>query len=312
MKMILSAIQGTLLSFSFSRNMQEAMMKYDFKIDAPRKNLMQLCFSPLAAWPFFIMLGMIYIDPTKYAFTLQRLLGENRSLGLFLLDGSLSAMLVTFGIFFISEWVFRKEYLLVGIVFYFLAKSDLHLHLATAAVLSVYLSRACYLFWLKNTLESRSRKIWTIATALNLIAVIVVVMASIYALDYLQANQYFSGSISANRFEFLTSMVVAFYAVPLLFLSAWGHFYVRRRVEPSFLPIYFSTSNWILLFNMSSYLQKLLLEKTSHVLAEHKKSVKQFNEIKDQSPGLGMNHLLTTLNKEISYLQVASSRLTID
>ncbi len=311
MKMILAAVKEVWLSFFPNRAMQEALLKYDFRIDDPRQNIMQLCFSALASWPLMLLIGVIYIDPKKYAFTLQRLFGDDSSITFFLLSGQTSAMWSVAVVFFLIEWVFRREYFFIAIIFYFLAKGDLHIHLATAAILATFVSRSFYMWWLHINLESRSRKIWKIATSLQIGGVIFVSFAALFALDYLQRNRYFSGSILANRFEFLSLILISYYVTTTILLSLWGHFYARMRVEPSFLPVYYSTQAWIFAIKMRPYIKTKLLEKVKIVLPEHQKAAAKFEEIKDQSLGLSMNHLVKTLNGEISHLQAASSRLTI-
>ena len=312
MKIILDAIKEALLSFSPNRCFYEAMMKYDFKIGNPRQNLMQLCFAPLASWTLLILLTVIYIDPTKHLWSLQKIFSPESSIILLLLSGQVSAMLTFFVLFFLLEWIFRKEYLFVAVIFYFLAKSDLHIHLATTGILGIYFARACHMWWFHVDLESETRKIWHTFSNLLLLAWFITSVSALWVLHYLQVNQFFAGSMTANRFEFLFLLVVALYVITYFILCTWGHFYVRVKREPSYLPVHFSTEKWILKFNTSSYLKKLLQEKISETLPAYQKSALQFKELKDQSPGLGMNYLGETLDKEISYLQQASSRLTIE
>ena len=312
MSTIFLAVKQALLSFFPNRSMQESMMRYDFKIGDPRLNFMQLCFSPLAAWPLFVLIAAIYLDPTKYFFTLQRILPEESSFGLFLLSGQFSTMISAFFIFFLIQFNFKKEYLFESLIFYFLAKSDIHIHFATAAVLGIYLARASHLWRLFFRLESRTRKIWNISTGLIFGSCISVIGLSLYGLDQLQAYGFFSGSLTANRFEFLTLLILALYLVQFLSLSIWGHFYIRLTIEPSFLPIYFTTANWINRISLRPQFRDLLKNRVQFALREHLNSAAQFQQIKDQSLGPSMNYLGITLDKEISYLRQASSRLTVD
>lgn len=310
--MILDAIKEVLLCFFPVRAMYEAMIKYDFKIENPRKNLLQLCLAPLAAWPFFLLLLVIYFDPTKCAFSLQSTLGPESMLTNFLLSGQIENMWIIGGTFFLIEWIFRREYLFLALLFYFVAKADVHIHLATAAVIGTFIARAFYLWWFHITLESQTRKTWKLATSLQCISTITVSIAVLFALDYLQRNHYFSSSITANRFEFSILSLLSYYVSSLVVLLTWGHFYSGQRLEPSFLPVHYSTETWLYRFSMRPYITKLMKDKIRKALPEHLQSVKHFDELKDQSPGLGMNHLGITLTKETGYLQSASSRLTIE
>lgn len=307
---IINAIKDAVLSYSPARSLIESMMKYDFKLGDTRTHLMQLCFSSLASWPLILILTAIYFDPFKYSWSLVKLFSEQNLFVLFLLDGHLSSMLIFFFAFFVLEWILRKEYFLLAIVFYFLNRSELHIHLAVIAVLATYFSRICYLWWLTVDVESESKKIWKAVSILQALAWLIVVVSSLNALDYLQSNHLFNEGSDLNRYSFLALIVLLYHVFSHLFLSLWGHFYFQKVVEPSNLPTYYSTSQWILRFNMSYYLQSLLKPQIAQQLEKHIERERQFVELKAQSPALAKFAVGAVLRKEIAFLKEANLRLT--
>ncbi|MBC7743046.1 MAG: hypothetical protein H7061_12670 [Bdellovibrionaceae bacterium] len=309
---MINVIKDVLLSFSASRSLYESMMKYDFKINESRKSIMQLCFSHLAAWPVVVGILLIMVNPFRHVSMVQKIFGTESAITFFLLDGHVSSMLIFSVLFFFAEWILRKEHLLTLIVFLFLVQGDLHIHLALASVIGIYFSRYCHQWWFHVGLESRTKNIWQTLSNIQLASWLVVTVAALVALDYLQVNQYFAASVSEYRLQFLLTTLLAYHALAFFMSALWGHFFVRQKVEPSDLPTYFSTANWILRFSMSGYLRKLLTDKTASALAHHQQAIANFKEIKDQSPGLEFGAINSTLVKEISFLEQASSRLTIE
>ena len=62
---IKSALKSVLMSFTPRRALIESMIQIDFKLGDEKAELMKLCFAPLAAWTLFVLLALIYVDPTK-------------------------------------------------------------------------------------------------------------------------------------------------------------------------------------------------------------------------------------------------------
>ncbi len=310
MKEILAAIKDVFLSYSPGRSFIEAMMKFDFKVGEVRTHLMQLCFSNLASWPLIPLLFLLAIDPFKFSWSLAGLLSDDNPFVLFLLDGRMMPMLVVFAIFFVFEWIFRKEYLLLALVFYFLGKNEMHVHLATMAVFALYLSRICYLWWLSVDSVSETKVIWKSVSGLQFLAWIVVLIVSVSALDYIQINYLFSKTGELTRFNFLCIALILYQGCSHLFLSFWGHFYFKKKLDPSKLPTYFSTANWILRFSMSDHLRSLLKARIVEQLKKHEVSASQFEELKISSPGLGHFSVGNVISKETEYLKEASLRIS--
>lgn len=309
MKEIFFSLKEVFLSFSPARSFVESVMKYDFRIGGARLNLMQMCFSNLASWPLIPLLFLINFDPFKTTWSLTGLLTYDNPILLFLLDGHLSSMIIFFLLFYFLEWIFRKEYLMIALVFYFLNRGELHIHLATGAVLAVYLSRISYLWWLSVDSESETKKIWKSVSMLQVVAWLIVTVTTISALDYIQINYLFSQTGDLNRFNFLCISILLYHVFSHLFLSIWGHFYLQKKTEPSYLPTFFSTANWILRFNMSYYLQSLLKNKVADQLEKHLKNEIQFQQLKAENPALANFSIGDVLRKEIGFLKESSVRL---
>lgn len=310
MKQILFALKEVFLSYTPSRSFIEGAMKYDFKIGDARTSLMQLCFSNLASWPLVIVLFIISLDPFKISLSLVNLLSFENPVVLFLLDGHLSNMVIFFSLFYFLEWIVRKEYILLAVVFYFLNRGELHIHLATMAVLAIYLSRINYLWWLSVDTESETKKIWKSIGILQFIAWVFIAVMVISALDYIQINNLFSQYGGLSRFNFLGVAILLYHACSHLFLSLWGHFYFQKKLEPAKLPTYYSTANWMLRFNMSYYLQSILKTQISKQLNAHLENEKQFQELKEQNPALVRFSVEDVLKKEIAYLKEAGLKMS--
>lgn len=309
MKKIFFVLKEVFLSYTPARSLIESMMKYDFKIGEMKTNLMQICFSNLASWPLIPILFIIYLDPFKYSWSLVGLLSFENPFVLLLLDGRISNMIVFFFIFFILEWVFRKEYILIAAVFYFLNRSELHIHLATVAVFAIYFSRICYLWWFSVDSESETKKIWKSVSILQTCAWFFVGFATITALDFVQLNHLFNRNGELSRFNFLCIAILLYHGFSHLFLSLWGHFYSQKKIEPSHLPTYYSTANWLLRFNMSYYLQRLLKTQVSQQLQKHLNSEAQLYELKIRNPALANFSVGDVLSREIAYLKEANLRM---
>lgn len=310
MKQILIVIKEVLMSYYPERSLIDSMMKYDFKSGDVKTNLMQLCFSNLASWPLILILFYIANDPFKDSWSLIRSLSFTNPIVLFLLNGLWVTMLIVFVIFFVLQWVFRKEYLFLALIFYFTSRSEIHVNLAVIAALAVYLSRISYLFWMATDCVSETKKIWKAVSTLQLLAWAVVLIMAMTALDYLQVNHLFNEKTEMNRFNFLAIIVLSYHIFSHLFLSLWGHFYVQKKQDPSVLNVYYSTAYWILRFNISYHLQSLLKLQISELLEKHNQNDQQFKELKKQAPGLSQFNVEETLRKEILHLNEAKLRLS--
>ena len=316
MNLIWTALKEVIWAFSPTRSFYEAMMKFDFKIDPPRQALMQLCFSQLASWPLCIGFIILYFDLFFKSFSLQQVLqnflGPENSISFYLLDGHSQNMLVFLLGFFVLEWIVRHEQVLLFVILWLVKRSDLHFHLALAAMLGIFLSRCCYLWWFFVDLQSVTKHIWIRVTSILLFSWLLTLVISLYFLELLHLNQFFSSSVTENRFEFLILVWMLWTISSHVLLSIWGHFYFKKEKEPTDLPQYYSTASWILRFKMSFSLKKKMREQVAETLRRHQELLQQSQQLTDISPGFQMNGLLKVLQAEVNHLQIASSRLTVD
>lgn len=309
MKQILFALKVVFLSYTPARSFIESMMRYDFKIGDAKTNMMSLCFSNLAAWPLLVFLFIIGLDPFKSSWSLVNLLTYENPLVLLLLDGHLPNMILFFSLFYFLEWFIRNEYILISIIFYFLGRSELHIQLATASVVAVYLSRVTYLWRLSVNAESETKKIWKTISILQLAAWIFIALTAISALDYIQINHFFSSSGDLSRFNFLFIVILLYHGFSHLFLSLWGHFYIQKKIEPTALPIYYSTMKWISKFRIGRDLREQLRVNINQQLAKHLENEKLFSELKSQNPALAKFSVEAVLKKELIYLKEAANKI---
>lgn len=304
------ALKRVLLSITPRRSLTESMLHIDFKIGNEKTELMKLCFSPLAAWPLFILLVMIYIDPTKNWWSLQRLLQDNYLITFQLLDGRLLNAISFLLVFFFLERLFKNEYVLVGIVFYFLAKSDLHFHLALAAVAGIFIGRSTYLWSMGKTLVSSAAKIWKTVAVLHMFAAIVSLVITCYALESLARAGFFSGSVAVNRLEFFFYSVLLNYFLQFLLLAGWGHFRSTKKFEPTDFPINYSTATWLGHIRLRRRFIEILSVQIAAKTQLHQTNLSELETIKDLSPVSIPAKISKILLVELEFLKLASSRLT--
>jgi hypothetical protein len=312
-QMILGALKDVLLAFTPNRSLQEALLKYDFKVGVPRQNLMQLCFSPLANLPLVILLTILWLDPVNQSIPLEswmsQIFGAEGDFRYLLLDGRISVMAAFSVVFFFLEFIFKLEYLWVVILFFFLAKWQLHIHLAVSGLIGIYLARAIYLCFLQSSLVSQTKKIWCWGTGLQLIATVAAAIISLVVVDGYERNRILE-TFRIDRTDFFFLLILFFSFCQFLALTCWGHFHFQKQTDPTFLPVYFSSSTWLPRMKPRPRLQARLREKVAASLHAHTKSIKDLNEMKDQGLGVRLDSLEKVLNQELVYLQTAASRLT--
>ena len=300
--LIKDALKNVLQALTPNRSVLEGMMKYDFKMGDSVQNVMQVSFSSLANWPLFLICILVWVDPIRTFWSLQQVLGEDSSIRFFLLSGQPLPMFFFLIAFFLLESLLKKEYLLVGLLFYFLHRSDLHLHLALAGIIGVYFARAVYLFRLMVGLESKTRNVWRWVTTLQLLVIMVTALVAVGSLD-----QFWP------RFYYLISAVFLFHLLSFLTLATWGHFYIQVKNDPAYIPVHYSSALWLRKsFGFTRSFRKKLKDQVDVQIKRHLVSLAQVQEMKDQSLGVRVSTLENILNKELGYLQTAASRLTID
>ena len=307
---IKSALKSVLMSFTPRRALIESMIRIDFKLGDEKAELMKLCFAPLAAWTLFVLLALIYVDPTKNLWSLQRLLQDNYLITFQLLDGRMQNALFFLMMFLVLERLIRNEYLLIALVFYFLAKSDLHFHLALAAVSGIFLGRSTHYWALRKTLVSTVAKTWRTVALWHVFAAIVSLAVTVFALENLANSGYFGESVSVNRREFFIYSVALNYFIQFLFLAMWGHFRPIKKIEPTDFPINYSTSTWFGKLRLRRrFVEAVRIQVTNKTLL-HQSNLNELNAINDLSPASIPAKISKILQTELQFLILASSRLT--
>lgn len=240
--MVFEQLKLTLKSFSILKNQHQALVTLDFDRNQSREALMRLCFSPLAAWPLVLVLVFLIINPMRYHFSINQVLGMENWLVLTLFGADwLYAAVLTAAVFLISFFT-RKEFLMISVLGFLIAQGDIHLFLALAMLATIVLSRILInLRWIRF-LESYAKNVWVVTSLLSFISWALAVHLSFELYRYLLQAGFFSQSMHANRLEFFILAVCLYYGLEFLTLSIWGHFYIQKNPEPSQLAIKYSSS----------------------------------------------------------------------
>lgn len=309
MNPILKSVKAALLSFSPHKSLVESFIRFDFKIGDARENLMQACFSPIASWTMFVLMVIIAFDPFKATWSLSHLLSPDNSFFLYLLDGRSQTMLVFFLAAFVIEWIIRREYLILFVLCYFLGRFELHTNLAVSALLGVLLSRICYQGWASLDLTEDAKKIWSRLHQVQGASWLIVALASLWALDFLQANQLFQRDGLLTRFNFFVAVYALYQALSMIGSMIWGHFYFHAQKDPSHLVTHYSSAQFILRFPLGEQLVYELKKRVKEQLQKHNQHAEEYELLRQQSPGLANFPLSKVINSELTYLREASVRL---
>lgn len=310
-QLLTSSLTQVFKTASIQRSQLESMMKVDFKIGHERENLMQLCFSNLAAWPLMLLIGLIYFASPLVNMSLQQLLQNKVEIIFWFLDGRTQNAILFFILFFVLQWVFRLETFFIALLFFGVAKSDIHFHLALSSLAAIILSRGCYQWWLHTDLESQTRRTWIMTSALQLLGWVVATIVIIALLNQMHLLGYFAESATVNRFEFLFLALILFYFFQFLFTCIWGHFNFQKAKEPTDFPIHYSTATWILRFKLRNTFKKQLLEQAEKYVQLHQQNLDDLKSINsDLGPVSIPAKIAKVLQQEIEYLKMACSKLT--
>ena len=309
MNSIIKAFKQTLLTFSPHKCIVESFLRFDFKLGDARENLMQACFSALAAWPMFLMFAVIIYDPFKADWSLVHWLQPDNSFLLFLMDGRLQGMLIFFGIAFVVEWIFRREYLYLFFLAYFVGRFELHINLAVASLLGIILSRIAYQWWAMLDLVSESKKIWSRLHQMHMLSWVLVAALALVSLDYLQVNHLFEKQGLFTRLNFFIALYAIYNAVNLMFSMLWGHFYFHAEKDPTNLPTHYSSAQFVLRFSLGEQLVYQLKKIVKEQLQKHTQHSEEYEVLKKESPGLSNFPLAKVIATELGYLREALLRL---
>jgi hypothetical protein len=309
MSSVLKSFKLALFSFSPSKCLVESFIRFDFKLGDSKENLMQACFASLAVWPMFVLLAVIAYDPFKADWSLVHFLAPDNSFLLFLLDGRLQTMFVFFGVTFVLEWIFRREYLILFILAYLVGRFELHINLAVAAMLGIILSRISYHWWAMLDLTSDSRKIWARLHQTQMLAWVVAVAAALLTLDYLQINHIFQKQGLLTRLNFFAMVYACYNGLNLMASMIWGHFYFHAKKDPTTLSTYYSSAQFILRFRLGEQMVYQMKKLVKEQIQKHTQHSQEYENLKKESPGLANFPFSKVVQLELSYLREALLRL---
>lgn len=309
MSSVLKSFKLAVFSFSPAKCLVESFMRFDFKLGDARENLMQACFAALASWPMFLLFAVIAYDPFKPNWSLVHILAPDNSFLLYLLDGRLQTMFVFFGVAFVVEWIFRREYLYLFLLAYFVGRFELHLNLAVAAMLGIILSRIAYQWWAMLDLASESQKIWARLHQMQMLAWVVTTAVALLALDYLQINHVFQKQGLATRLNFFVAVYACYSAVTLMSSMVWGHFYFQAKKDPTALPTHYSSAQFILRFKLGEQLVYQMKKLVKEQIQKHTQHSQEYENLRKESPGLANFPFSKVITSELSYLREALLRL---
>ena len=309
MSSVLKSFKSALISFSPHKSLVESFMRFDFKLGDARENLMQACFASLAAWPMFLLFAVIAYDPFKADWSLVHFLAPDNSFLLFLLDGRLQTMFVFFSLAFVVEWIFRREYLYLFVLAYFIGRFELHINLAVASMLGIILSRIAYQWWAMLDLASESQKIWARLHQMQMLGWVATTAVTLLALDYLQINHLFQKQGLLTRLNFFAAVYACYYAVTLMGSMVWGHFYFHAKKDPTALPTHYSSAQFILRFSLGEQLVYQMKKLVKEQIQKHTQHSEEYENLKKESPGLSNFPFAKVIATELNYLREALLRL---
>lgn len=249
--MVIEQLKLTLKSFSIIKNQHEALVTLDFDKSQRREALMRLCFSPLAAWPLFVVLLFFIINPLRYHFSLTAMVGMENVIVQTLLGTDWLYAAFFSAIVFTVSFLTRKEFILLGLVGFMISQGDMHLFLGLSLAACIILARVfTNIRWIRH-LESYSKSVWLITSALSFISWALSVHFSFEVYRRLLQAGFFSHSMYANRLEVFILAVCIYYALELVILSVWGHFYTLKNPEPSDFSVKYSSSRLLKKLSLS-------------------------------------------------------------
>lgn len=295
--MIFTVIKDVLSSLTSRRCQDESILELDYKLSSYQQALMKLCFSPLANWLLFVWACLLFINPFRFQFQflsqfpilLNYIYSPNWSLGL-----SIGILLAYF---------IGLHNLAIAVTLYFVSQAEIHVVIGLFIIAGIFLGQNLRFVKLIIKLEGGIRKTLLYYSGIHFIALVAAIYLNTQFYIYLDIKRYFSASVFSHRFEFLVLSLVLFYLIQFVFLSLWGHFYIRRPIEPSRLEISYST---VKIFKQLSVrekiqiqLEKTILEKINNLEAHLKDSASQYlpQDIRRKA------------EKELSYLNMAKEEL---
>lgn len=211
-----------------------ALLSYDFKLTDLKAALMQLCFSPLANWPLFVLAMVLYFNPFRYQY---QILSGAPSLLAFIYSPQWATGIA---IGMICSYFIGIINIPIVLILYFVSQGEVHTILAASILTGVFLGRALKYLKLAIKLEGQTKSIVIWFALIQLVSLVVAVGINLWIYQAMSFAGYFSRTLFAYRFEFIVISLFVVYVTQLVLNSLWGHFYSRRAQEPSKINTFFS------------------------------------------------------------------------
>lgn len=290
------------------RSIEEGLVNFDFQLKPEKQSLMQICFSPVAGWLSVVIMLVALFSPFRYQFTLVQFLGFDHSIILFLMQSSLRAECITFVVFLILARVVRFEFLGILILAWLLGNGDIHIVLAQSGLLGILFSQIrSQLTWLGKT-EGAVKKViqWTVI--LQFVAFFIFVFLSWLLLANVRASGLFDQSMRSYRLEYLILAYLIYQLLVFTILSVWGHFYSRRKPDPSVWSLKYSSVLIMPQFFLSTTFQNLFEAKVNELFVQRQK---QDADLKSDDPAFKIiPHKLREMQKqETEFLTLAKKMI---
>ncbi|MBC7457650.1 MAG: hypothetical protein H7235_05185 [Bdellovibrionaceae bacterium] len=275
----------------------EALLAYDFKLADFKTALMKLCFSPLANWPLFVIILILYFNPFRYQF--QILNGFSGAISF--IYAPHWQLGLSFGI--ICSYFLGLINIPIAIALYFISQGEVHTIIAGSMIIGVFAGRSLKYFKLAVKLESETRKMAIYFNIVQLTSLVAATFISLYIYEYMTVMGLFSRTLFAYRFEFISIGLFVIYAAQLILNGIWGHFYARKSFEPSKIQIYYSTAQILRRLSFGSKMKAELKQQVAIKEAELK------IQLADSSVAYLPKTILNTAKQEQTFLDLAQKYL---
>jgi hypothetical protein len=295
--MIFTQVKNIMKSLFSERAEHEAILAYDFKLADFKTAVMRLCFSPLANWPLFLLILVLYVNPFRYQF---QILGG--------LAGAVSFIYaphwqigISFGI--ICSYFLGLINIPIAVALYFISQGEVHTIIAGSMIVGVFAGRSLKYFKLAVKLEGEIRKMAIYFNIFQLISLVAATFISLYIYEYMTAVGMFSRTLFAYRFEFISISLFLIYAIQLLVNAIWGHFYARKEFEPSKIQIHYSTAHILSRLSFGSSMKEKLKQQVAVKESELKA------QLSDTTMAYLPKNILNTAKEEKAFLDLAQKYL---
>lgn len=253
--MIIEQLKKIIRKMSAARVQHEALVETDFKLVDEKSGLMQLCFSVFAQWPVAVMLFIIFVNPLRYQMSIQSLLGFDGRMMMWTFSEN---FLLGYVVFAILGSLIKIELLWLSIIAFLISNGEIHVLIAVGAATGVFFSTARRNLNLISALEGRIKGTWIFYAALQMVLVFIAAAVSYIIYLNLKNFGFFNATMYVNRYEFFSLAVLIHYSIQFLGLSVWGHFYARRKIDPSDWKISYSSGLILSRLSLSSSFKEQL------------------------------------------------------